>query len=292
MVSKEMRENEELKDVLTAISVVAKRLRDQLAEEKGASTKESSTEPEDVLDREWDQLKAVNVMNDNTGIHFGMLEDIRSAKTVMMLIDSYNALGNYHKMARLKMYRTPGTPENKDKIEGYRRACRWYSDMKASIIDMLPLLRSENNEVREKAEMDAEDTIETVIRERKRTYESFTKDIFSDAVDKDAPKEKPTVFMSDIDYSTVQNSRLLKEDGTLELTRYSDVNVEFSYDFDPQEGALQEDHNKMVEIYELVSSLSPMSYDFGAKSRADILRQLADDIEMAETGNFSNLMQI
>ena len=171
--------------------------------------------------------------------------------------------------------------ENKDKIMGYQRASCWYTDMRKDIVDVLSLLQPENNN--EKVIIMAEDIIEAVDREQKGFKSKMYAEIFSNNVTHKEPVKATENISVDPMYEAVKRSSLLGEDGTLQLDKYDEMNVQYSWDFNVTEGALQSDHNKMVEIYEILSSLSPCAYKYGKLSRAEVLRKIADDIEIAET---------
>ncbi len=259
--------NEELKDVLTAISVVAKRIRDKV-----------DTKPEEAkshLEELKEKLDAGESLNNEQSV------DIDVESKIIKLIDCYNILGEYRKISTRKIYETPGVPENKDKILGYQRASCWYTDMRKDIIDVLSLLQPENNS--ERTTIMAEDIIEAVDREQKDFKEKMYAEIFGNNIETKKPAKATENISIDPMYEAVKRSSLLGEDGTLQLDKYDEMNVQYSWGFNVTEGALQSDHNKMVEIYEILSSLSPCAYKFGKLSRAEVLRKMADDIEIAET---------
>ncbi len=248
MINEEARNNEELKDVLTAISVVAKRLRDKY-----------STETVENLSQE---------------NHTPCADDELTISTAEGLINAYLQMNDLENATVQNLYR--GSGSNKNRVDGLQKAIKWYKKQKGEIITCLVSLK-EGDSIRSLAL----DIIDQCNTKRKEVVDSFKSEIFKQT------KGNVTFTKEGVDnapdYESVKNGTLLGLDGTLQLTMYEDDNVKFSYEYDAAEGALQSDHNKRVQIYNILSSMSPIAYKWGEKSKADILRTLADNIEMAET---------
>ncbi len=262
MLNKEMKDKEELKDVLTAISVVAKRLRDKVED----NAEDNSNDSTDGL------LKVTGVAG--------------------QLIGAHNTLGELRKANTCALYKHSGAPEYKDYMDGIKKANDWYTETRKDILETIVSLGSGSEsmiahakDLIELAEGAREEKCKEIMEEATR---SSDKVVFGRKMtDGSIAVEQPKGYAEPVfpDYEAVRKGTLLGTDGTLQLDRYSDENVEFSRDFCALEGALQEDHNKRVEIYEILSSMSPAAYKWGKKTRADLLRQLADEIELAETLN-------